>query len=226
VPDHFCQRPKTPFFVGEDLRYTRRLLYNLLSADNHALVEEAIDDSSGFTYIFNKDVLWQLFKRLPTDPEYASVDLVLDMVNMGLLAAMAKTPPAPESWSGHLPVSEVTIDDWSTWEQRFGLSLVRRSPTLDPNSVIRFADGIRLVKREGGDPQLADEGGYYILRNNGLEFALEPKLEPWIKFLRQVNGVRTVAENLRAAGVSDRDIWKHLEEAIEYNVLNVGFDTH
>ena len=226
VPDHFCQRPKTPFFVGEDLRYTRRLLYNLLSADNHALVEEAIDDSSGFTHVFDRDALWQLFKGLPADPEYANVDLVLDVVNMGLLAAWAKTPPAPDGWTGELPVSEVIIDDWSSWEQRFGLSLVRRSPTLDQNSVIRFVDGIRLVKSEAGDPRLADEGGYYILRNNDLEFALEPKLEPWIKFLTQVNGVRTVAENLRAAGVSDRDIWKHLEEAIEYNVLNVCYDTH
>ncbi len=46
ISDQFCQRPKTPFFVGEDLRYTRRLLYNLLCADGQALLEEAIDEGA------------------------------------------------------------------------------------------------------------------------------------------------------------------------------------
>jgi asparagine synthase (glutamine-hydrolysing) len=220
LPEDFCKRPKTPFFVGEDLRYTQRLLYNLLRADNHALLEEAIE--GGLSGVVNKDALWRLFEELPNDPEYAKVDLVLDLVNMGLLAAMAETQPGPESWTGQLPVSEVIIDDWSLWEQRFGLTLVHRSPTLDRNSVVRFADGIRVVKSEAGDPRLADEGGYYILRNNDLEFALEPNLEPWVKFLRKVDGVRTVAEILQTAGVVGKDVWKHLEEAVEYNVVTVS----
>jgi asparagine synthase (glutamine-hydrolysing) len=218
--EEFCKRPKTPFFVGEDLRYTQRLLYNLLRADNHALLEEAIE--GGLSGVVNKDALWRFFEELPNDPEYANVDLVLDLVNMGLLAAMAQSQPGPESWTGQLPVSEVIIDDWSLWEQRFGPTLVHRSPTLDRNSVVRFADGIRVVKSEAGDPRLADEGGYYILRNNDLEFTLEPNLEPWVKFLRKVDGVRTVEEILQTAGVVDKDVWKHLEEAVEYNVVTVS----
>ena len=222
--EQFCQRPKTPFFVGEDLRYTRRLLYNLLCADNNALVEEAIDESARDAGIVNKDVLWQLFKDLPKDPEYLNVDLVLDVVNMGLLAVMATNPPKLESGNDQLPVSEVTIEDWSSWEQGFGVSLVQRAPTLDKKSVVRFAAGIRLVRSEAGDPRLADEGGYYILRNDKLEFTLEPDLGPWITFLRQVDGARTVQEIMQAAAVADAQIWKHLEEAVEYDVLNVVAD--
>jgi asparagine synthase (glutamine-hydrolysing) len=218
---HFCQRPKTPFFVGEDLRYTRRLLYHLLCADNYALLEQAIDEAARCARVVNEDALRQLFRRLPNDPEYATVDLALDVVNMGLLAAMAKATSGPESFGGRLPVAEVIVDDWSKWEQRFGISLVKRSPVLDRNSVVRFADGIRVVKSEAGDPRLIDEGGYYILRNDDLEFTLEPNLEPWVKFLRLVNGARSVDEILRAVGATDRDVWKHLEEAVEYDVLNV-----
>jgi asparagine synthase (glutamine-hydrolysing) len=221
LADQFCQRPKTPFFVGEDLRYTRRLLYNLLCAQNHALLEEAIDEAARRAGVVNENALRQLFRVLPNDPEYTNVDLVLDVVNMGLLAGMAKAPSPPESFSGRLPVAEVIIDDWSTWEQRFGMSLVQRSRALERNSVVRFADGIRLVKSEAGDPRLADEGGYYILRNDDLEFTLEPNLEPWVQFLRLVNGVRSVDEILQAVGGTGRDIWKHLEEAVEYDVLNV-----
>src|SRR5262249_18820646 len=152
-----CRRPKTPFFVGEDLRYTRRLLYNQLCADSHALLEQAINEAARVAGVVNEDALWQLFRGLPNDPEYANVDLVLDVVNMGLLAAMAKAPSKPESFDGRLPVAEVIVDEWSEWEQRFGISLVQRSRVLDRNCVVRFADGIRVVRSETGDPRLVDE---------------------------------------------------------------------
>src|SRR5262249_43076165 len=44
LEERFRSRPKTPFFVGEDLRYTRRLLYNLLRSEGHALLEEAMEE--------------------------------------------------------------------------------------------------------------------------------------------------------------------------------------
>lgn len=221
LADRFRQRPKTPFFFGEDLRYTRRLLYNMLRADGHALVEQAAEEAGRSAGVIDRDALWRLFDELPSDPEYSNVDLVLDVVNMGLLSAMAKTQPAAENWNGCLPIEELAVDDWPTWEQRCGISLVQRSPALERNSVVGFADGIRVVKGEAGDSRVVDGGGYYILRNNDLEFALEPNLEPWVNFLRWVDGARSVDEILQAAGIDDRDIWKHLEEAVEYDVLNV-----
>ena len=224
--EHFRLRPKTPFFFGEDLRYTRRLLYNMLCADKNALVVEAIEEAARCAGVINKDAFWRLFEELPNDPEYGNVDLVLDLVNMGLLAAIARKQPVLERGHGPLPVSEVIVEDWSAWERRFGISLVQRSPALERNSVVRFADGIRVVKSEAGDARVMDEGGYYILRNDDLEFTLEPNLEPWVRFLRLVNGVRSVSDILLAAGVADRDFWKHLEEAVEYDVLNVVPSVH
>jgi asparagine synthase (glutamine-hydrolysing) len=219
-------RPKTPFFVGEDQRHARRLVYNLLRAEGCALLEQAIEEAARCAGVVDQDALWQLFRELPDDPEYANVDLVLDLVNMGLLAAMAKAPAKPQRFDGPLPVNEVTIEDWSAWEQRFGVSLVQRTPALGRDSVVRFADGIRVVKSEAGDPRMVDDGGYYILRNDDLEFSLEPTLEPWVEFLRLVDGVRSVGELLKAARLSDMDVWKHLEEAIEYDVLNVVPSDH
>ncbi|WP_442756448.1 asparagine synthase (glutamine-hydrolyzing) [Methylocystis sp. JAN1] len=221
LPDEFRLRPKTPFFIGEDLRYTRRLLYNLLCAHDNALLEEALVELSETARVVNKDVLWSLFKKLPDDPEYANVDMVLDLVNMGLLAAMGRTPLEACAWEGPLPVTEVAIDDWSAWRQKFGISLVRRAPTLDRDSVLCFADGIRIVCSEAGDPRLKEDGDYYILRHNALEFALEPQLKPWVRFLRHVDGAQSVAEILDEIGMSDAEVWKHLEEAVEYNVLCV-----
>ena len=227
LAEQFRNRPKTPFFQGEDLKYTRRLLYNLLCAKNHALIEEAIDSAPGFVDVVDKDVLWRFVRDLPNDPEYSNVDLVLDLVNMGLLAAMAKAPEeAPASWNGDLPVSETTIDDWPSWEGNFGVSLVQRSPSLERGSILRFAEGVRLLREEAGDPKIGAGGRYCILRNDVLEFTLDAKFEPWARFLRHVDGVKSVEETSRAAGVTEAEIWKHLEEAVEYKVLNVNSGTH
>ena len=223
LAEQFRHRPKTPFFQGEDLKYTRRLLYNLLCAKSHALIEEAIEAAPGFVDVVDKDVLWRFVRDLPNDPEYSNVDLVLDVVNMGLLAAMARAPEdAPDSWDGDLPVSEEVIDDWPSWERDFGVSLVQRSPSLERRSVVRFADGIRVLREEAGDPKAISGGRYCILRNNVVEFTLDANLDPWVRFLQHVDGVKSVEETSRAAGVTETDIWKHLEEAVEYKVLNVS----
>ncbi len=220
VPEQFRQRPKTPFFFGDDLRYTRRLLYNMLRANGGSLLEEAIEegDSCG---VMNADAVRRMFGELRDDPEYTNVDVLLDLVNMGLLAAIAKAECAPDRLDAALPVTEVLIEDWHAWEERNAAALVSRAPELTVHSVLRFADGIRVVKSEAGDPQVTEEGGYYVLRNNDLEFSLEPSLEPWIKFLQLVDGRRSVDRILAEADLIEKDVWKHLEEAIEYEVLNV-----
>ena len=41
-------------------------------------------------------------------------------------------------------------------------------------------------------------------------------------FLRHVNGALSVDQILRVTGVAERDVWKHLEEAVEYDVLNIA----
>lgn len=134
---------------------------------------------------------------------------------------VAKAPPDPETSIGEPLVSEVAVADWSAWEAKSAISLVQRSETLGGNSVVCFVKEIRVVRSEAGDPRLTDEGGYYILRNNELQFEIERNLEPWVTFLRLVDGVRTVEEILRAAKLREIDVWKHLEEAIEYEVLEV-----
>jgi hypothetical protein len=136
---------------------------------------------------------------------------------------MARKQWNPASLATRLPVEEVTVDDWVTWEQHLGVSLIQRSPILKRSSVLRFADGIRIAKSQAGDHRLINsEEEYYILRNDHLEFALEPRLESWVTFLRHVNGALSVDQILRVTGVAERDVWKHLEEAVEYDVLNIA----
>lgn len=221
LPAELCQRPKVPFFAGEDERYTRRLIYNLLNAEERALVEESICEAAEHAGVVDGEVMRTVFANLPNDPEYGSVDMLLDLVNMGLLAAMARRLPTPGQEERNSPINSVEIRDWSDWAQRFGVDLVRRARSLSTKSVLRFAEGIRIAKHEAGDPQVAEEGGYYVLRNNELKFALESSLDHWVSFLRCVDGRHSVSDILAKTHINEGDIWKHLEESIEYEVLQI-----
>ena len=216
VPDQFRLKQKTPFFHGEDLRYTRRLMYRLLCADGGALVAEALEENAEAADVIDRDALLHLIRTIPDDPEFEAVDMALDLVNMGLLAAMAEAPPEPSRIS--LPVRAVDIEDWAEWEQRAAANMVQRVPALDHGSVLRFAAGVCLVRFEAGDPRLAGET-HNILRNGTVEFTLDGAGDHWLAFLREVDGARTVEELTRTTGVAEADIWKHLEEAVEYGVL-------
>ena len=94
--DHgsYCQRPKTPFFRRRRSQVHAPLLHNLLCADDHALIEEAVAKPTTRPTSSTQTPLAS-FQGIPDDPEFADVDMVLDLINMGLLAAMAKSTASP-----------------------------------------------------------------------------------------------------------------------------------
>ena len=219
LPEAFCLREKGPFFVGEDERYTRRLMYRLLRSEDDRLIHEGIAGSRRSGGILDETYLWRLVEDQPNDPEYRGVDSILQLVNMGLLQTMASEPPALE----RRPVApaEIKIDDWESFREGLGVAFVERQESLTLASVPRFAEGVLLTRCEGGDPSWIDEGGYYIIVNNELRFLIEPSEGDWIDFLRQVDGKNSVESILTDGGLARERVWKHLEEAVELGVLEI-----
>ena len=57
LPAELAQRPKCPFFYGEDARYTQRMMYNLLMAEDRALIREAFGDADGSHPVFERETI-------------------------------------------------------------------------------------------------------------------------------------------------------------------------
>ena len=116
LPAELAQRPKCPFFYGEDARYTQRMMYNLLMAEDRALIREAFGDADGSHPVFERETIESLITQIPNDPEYEYVPFLVKLTNMGLLHQMAKTveyrPPERA-----LVLSKVQIDDWDAEEE-------------------------------------------------------------------------------------------------------------
>jgi asparagine synthase (glutamine-hydrolysing) len=219
LPEALWRREKVPFFFGEDERYSRRLVYELLRTENDRLLHEGLEGSRMAGGAIDEACFWRLVEDLPNDPEYGNVDAILELVNMGLLQAMAREAPKLDKASPSLP--EVRIDDWEAFRREHGESFVARHRDLSLESVPRFAEGVLLARCEGGDPDWRDEGGYYVIVNNELRFVIAAEEEDWIRFLCGVDGKRSVSSLLDDGGLRRERVWKHLEEAIELGVIGV-----
>ena len=104
---------------------------------------------------------------------------------------------------------------------RSAAELAKSSDGPSLHHIPRFAEGILLVRCEGGDPGWSDPGGFYIIRDQTLLFVIEAEMGAWIDFLKQVNGERSIGEILKRTGREAGAVWKHLEEALEQRVLVV-----
>lgn len=217
LPKDLCERKKVPFFYGDDLRYTHRLIHNMLCANDGQLIEEAIAASDAAGGVFHGDMLRRIIKEMPQDPEYNAADRVLELVNMALLSRMAIDPPALRQ----LPsgVSEISIENWDSWAAEFAPQLTARKAELSLSSIPKFSEDILLVRCEGGDPSWADPGAYYVLEGSTLKFMIEAEQAAWIRFLLAVDGQRSVEQALESSGSTQAEVWKHLEEAMEQKVL-------
>jgi asparagine synthase (glutamine-hydrolysing) len=217
------ERKKVPFFLGEDRRYTERLIYHLLCADGRALIEEAMAGAASSGVVLDADVFMRLIDDVPNDPEYATVPLLTELVNMGLLAQLAKDPTAHAhpAVTGE-GITEFRIDDWEAWSRATGADLIKRERALSVDAILRFAEDILVTRCENGDPGWMDRGAFYVIRGDKLLFMIDAQERAWIRFLTALDGKTSIGDLLRAHDLDANEVWKHIEEALEHDVLQVA----
>lgn len=221
LPAELAQRRKVPFFHGDDVRYTNRLLHRMLQADGGALVEEAIVAFDAAGGVVDGDQLRRIVAELPQDPDYKGMQLVLQLINMGLLSSMARQLSVGAAQSlGPAQIIVREVDDLTQWQKAQSVTPTR-STTQALERIPCFEDGILFVRCEGGDPGWSDPGSYYILRDQTLLFVIEASTGKWIDFLRRIDGQRSIADILGQLGIEAGSIWKFLEEALEQRVLRL-----
>ena len=217
LPQGLVERRKVGFFFGEDERYTRRMMYRLLMADGAALIEEAFGSPDAVHPVLERLALGELLSKIPEDPEYSRVDDLLALTNMGLLERMAREVPSLDAWPESLEVlPAVAIEDWDAREESLKLRLAARRD-IDLDRPLALGPNVRLVRQVGAD---SDEAAFYLALNDVLTYALNPaELGNWIGVLERLDGKRSLREVLAELDLPEAAIRKHLEEALDFEVV-------
>jgi asparagine synthase (glutamine-hydrolysing) len=109
LPPEIAERPKGPFFYGREQRFTFKLVYSVLTANNGELIEQAIAGSCATDGALNSDQFRRYAMEVGRDPELKELNQLIYLVNMGVLADMAHRQQVPATRSGPLPVYEVEM---------------------------------------------------------------------------------------------------------------------
>jgi len=216
LPSELTQRPKCPFFYGEDVRYTRRMMYNLLIADDNALIREAFFETD---LPFDKKAIEELLNNIAEEPEYDLLESLLPLVNMGLLAKMAQTPIRYQQHVDFIELlPEIKVDNWEEQADDLALQLaIRREKTELLDRVVILMPGVQLMKID----QISENNACsYLVVDNKIEYELsEAEMRDWLAVLRRVDGQRSINDILAELGMPAAKIRKHLEEALDYGIV-------
>ncbi|MEM7127815.1 MAG: asparagine synthase (glutamine-hydrolyzing) [Chloroflexota bacterium] len=211
LPESLYNREKVPFFIGDDLRYTRRMMYSIFCANDFALVRESLEQNP----VFDADAILRLTTNIPNDPEYTHVDELTSIINMGLLAKMAReiTPAQPNHDSWPLLQAHTEVDDW----EQMALQLAVRRNDIDLDASLCFTPGSYLVKIDN-----VHDATNYLVAKHSVEYQLDSEpMADWINVLRRIDGRRSLRDILAELSLPEAAVRKQLEEAMDYKVIQL-----
>ncbi len=112
LPPEIALRPKVSFYAGSGAHYATRLIRGVLAADGGSLVERSLATDGANTFL-DVDRVRDRAAALDATSDLADAEMLLRLVNLGLLEAMAEQLPR---WSVSQilarDVAEVVVTDW------------------------------------------------------------------------------------------------------------------
>jgi asparagine synthase (glutamine-hydrolysing) len=213
LPKEYCNREKVPFFYGKDVKYTHRMMLNLLNFNNSELLQEAFLNEYTEN-IIDFDKINVIFKNIQEDPEAYGTEFLLRLVNMGLLSNMINQKTVLES-----PQDKILTainGEWTDIENEVS-SRFNKHKEINLEHVPSFKEGVKLVKL---DNNKVENDLYYIVVNNIIEFSLSRKeVGEWIDVLQNIDGNKTLNQILIDTNIKLSNIAKYLKEAIDFELI-------
>ena len=211
VPESLRLTPKIPFFGGVDSRFTSRLVYTALMADDSALVREALGD--GKHPVLAAGLLDELLADLARDPQRGAVGPLLLLTNLGLLERMARDAAARPGSASAIPAL-TSLREWN--EESIAAQLSPARMEIDLDVPLRFVANVYMVRPDAH----AAEPISYLIVDDEVRFVLDGEdTKSWREVLRRVDGKRSLRAILDELGLSLGAIRKHLDEAFDFDVL-------
>lgn len=214
LEDRFLSRRKVPFFHGPAEATVYAPFLDMVAADNYSMVEEAFSQGSARDYV-DQDAVIGLVRDLRASGRTpaAPVELLVRLVNLGLLEGMAT--------AGHVPGAEtlapqLQIEDWSDES----LVAVAAKATLSPSADLggtrpRLSSSARLLSGPGKPAE------HFLVVDGHVRFQVLHD-DPWLDVLRCMDGERTFDELCQEAEADRQIVDEHLNTAVKHGIVEFG----
>lgn len=207
LPARIAERPKVPFFYGSGTGHAYRMLVRLMRRDDHALIERALAAPGADAHLDGNAIRERLAGFGTGDTDSASVELLMRVVNMGLLAEMVEDRPALDALSAG-PVRSALPAELHPVADTGELFEAPRHHELE--GIPALGDDLLLLTDADGDAYLVDGGQ--------IEFVLDCD-SPLLRVLRLIDGKTTLGSALSGAGVGLEEIRTELDVLLDQRLL-------
>ena len=210
VPDFVVDRPKVPFFYGEGEHYTHDMLIRTLTQDGSALAEEALATPGGRTFL-DASAVRALLGSMAAGASRGSVDLLLRVLNLGLLEAMLADQPPPLVEN---PIqASVRAVPMAEWDAAAATEATIGPADIDLTGRPALTEGTLLLQ-SAAPPHTA-----YLAMQGSIEYVLDDDEPYWRAFLERVDGARDFATILADIGCTLPEVAALIREASDAGVL-------
>ncbi|NEA49359.1 asparagine synthase (glutamine-hydrolyzing) [Streptomyces sp. SID10815] len=214
LPEEIRTRPKGYFFYGDGARHTNRFLTRLLAQDGAELLEQALATENARRFL-SADGMRTALDRLTRSPNTENVELLLRLVNLGLLDGMTAQLPAPPAEAAPRPRPvELTVTDWER-EQDDIVARVAAEPELSRTVPYALADNVLLVTA----PALPDT--WFVAVDGSFEYEISAADDAaWLALLQALDGdALTLPDALAKAGVEFEAVAELFREALAVGLV-------
>ena len=206
LPEEITGRPKIAFYEGEGVRHTHLAFARMLGAGGGELMEQALSSPIAAQFL-NADQMRACLAEITDGSSGVHLEVLLRLVNLGLLDEMVRRPPGIQPPESPLPV-ELTGGE-SRDEQR---ALVFGSEGLDASLVLGLREDVLLL--DGAD------GQSFVAVDGQLRFVIDHEADAaWLAVLRGLDGRAGLETVCKQAGTDIASMRELLDEATVMGLL-------
>jgi asparagine synthase (glutamine-hydrolysing) len=209
LPPSIAERPKGYFYFGKEQHRTFQLMYAVLTGNDRELIDQAIAGSVASNGPINAERFHDYVTDVARDGQFAEIPRLLKLVNMGLLADMARKLEFDANLRRPAPVRELSAAELDQLIGSVG-STMPTDPKFIDQMVPKFCSGVELISNpDTGNTELKIAGK-----------ANSPIASPnWETFLKAMDGRRSVAEIVSTCKLPKNRIIRQLRESMKDGII-------
>ncbi|MFD7729261.1 asparagine synthase (glutamine-hydrolyzing) [Kitasatospora phosalacinea] len=216
LPERVRTMPKVPFFYGSGERQVRRTFVEMLVQDGGILLDQAFA-GPGAREFLNPEGIRATVAGLARDPGGMPVEILLRLVNLGLLEGMLDTlPPAPSERPSRDLAPLATAGDFGAEGQRLLAERMLPHSSLSEEAVLRLAEHVDLLQSR------TTPGTWFLMVGGEIVYTVDesdPVERAWLALLLGLDEARPLTELVDRADAMWPDLEPILREALEEGVL-------